>query len=95
MLYNQNANYVYLDRPVNESIGMKAPNTYFSLALEQCTTKIAKCGSILEEETLLQNLKINCIPESVFAMDYTNYNLFLDERRVLMAQKIKDFYCKL
>ncbi|MBR5238772.1 MAG: DUF262 domain-containing protein [Paludibacteraceae bacterium] len=94
-LYNQNANYVYLDRPVNESIGMKAPNIYFSLALEQCITKIVKCGSILEKETLLQNLKINCIPESVFTMDYTNYNSFLNERRVLMAQKIKDFYCKL
>ena len=30
--YNQNANYVYLDRPVNESIGKLPPYEYFSIA---------------------------------------------------------------
>lgn len=90
--YNQEANYVYLDRPVNISIGKKAPKDYFALAVEQCTTKEIKCGTITEIDQLKENLAINCIPYSVIDMDYTNYENFLCERRKLMAEKIKNYY---
>lgn len=91
--YNQTANYAYLDTPVNISIGKKAPKEYFSLALEQCSKKEqAVCGSILDEETLRDNLATNCIPEDVFEMDYTRYEEFLEKRRALMAQKIRKYY---
>ncbi|MBQ9584987.1 MAG: DUF262 domain-containing protein [Muribaculaceae bacterium] len=90
--YNQDANYAYLDRPVNESIGKKAPKEYFNIALEQCKTKEAKCGSIIDENQLLQNLQANCIPVNVFDMGHEDYSEFLEQRRILMAKKIRKFY---
>lgn len=91
-LYNQDGNYAYLDRPVNESIGKKAPKDYFNEALEQCTTKKAICGSIIDEKQLYRNLAMNCIPSDIFNMDYQDYNRFLEERRSLMANKIRHYY---
>ena len=90
--YNQEANYAYLDRPVNVSIGKHAPIDYFRIAREQCETKVIKCGSITEIEELKRNLEVNCVPEEVFDMDHTRYAEFLEKRRVLMAQKIKKYY---
>lgn len=91
-MYNQDGNYAYLDRPVNESIGKKAPNDYFNIALKQCQTKKAECGSIIDEEQLYKNLEDNCIPKDVFNMNYEDYENFLEQRRVLMAKKIRKFY---
>ncbi len=91
-LYNQDANYAYLDPQVNKSIGKKAPNVYFAEAFEQCTTKIIKCGSITETEMLEENLRQNCIPTEVVNMTYENYPEFLEKRRKLMAKKIKEYY---
>ena len=90
--YNQDGNYVYLDRPVNISIGKMAPNVYFSLAVEQCKTGVIKCGAITDLDQLKCNLAVNCIPFEVTNMDYTNYECFLEARRKLMAQKIKNYY---
>ena len=91
-LYNQDANYAYLDTQVNKSIGKKAPCEYFSEALKQCETKDIKCGSITEIEQLKANLATNCIPFEVCDMTHNDYEEFLQKRRVLMAKKIKDYY---
>lgn len=91
-LYNQDGNYAYLDRPVNESIGKKAPKEYFQEALAQCNTKKAVCGSIIDEDQLYRNLATNCIPTDVINMDYQDYSRFLEERRSLMADKIRRYY---
>ena len=93
--YNQEGNYAFLDRPVNESIGKKAPNEYFKIAKEQCDTKVIKCGSITDIEELKRNLAMNCVPEDVWDMDYSRYNEFLEKRRMLMAEKIKKYYYSL
>ena len=93
--YNQEANYAYLDRPVNVSIGKQAPIDYFRVAQEQCDTKVIKCGSITDTEALKCNLEANCVPEDVFNMDHTRYAEFLEKRRALMAQKIKKYYYSL
>lgn len=90
--YNQDANYAYLDRPVNESIGKKSPKEYFNIALKQCETKVCECGSIIDKEQLLKNLECNCIPADVFTMGYEEYSQFLEDRRVLMANKIRMYY---
>ncbi|MBO7724413.1 MAG: hypothetical protein J6S20_03035, partial [Paludibacteraceae bacterium] len=93
--YNQEANYAYLDRPVNVSIGKQAPIDYFRIAREQCDTKVIKCGSITDIEELSRNLEANCVPEEVFDMDHTRYAEFLEKRRALMAQKIRKYYYSL
>lgn len=94
--YNQNANYVYLDRPVNESIGKLPPNEYFSIAKRQCSEDVTKpIGSINNIDLLERNLAMNCIPNDIFKMDFESYSRFLQERRTLMVQKIKDYYYSL
>lgn len=91
-LYNQDANYAYLDRPVNESIGKRSPKEYFNLALKQCETKSCECGSITDKDQLLKNLEANSIPTNVFNMGHEDYSNFLEERRLLMAKKIRTYY---
>ena len=94
--YNQNANYVYLDRPVNESIGKLLPYEYFSAAKRQCSEDITKpIGSINDINLLESNMTMNCIPKDIFNMDSESYSRFLQERRTLMAQKIKEYYYSL
>lgn len=94
--YNQNANYVYMDRPVNESIGKLPPYEYFSIAKRQCSEDVIKpIGSINNIDLLERNLAMNCIPNDIFKMDFESYSRFLQERRTLMAQKIKDYYYSL
>ena len=91
-LYNQDANYAYLDTQVNKSIGKKAPCEYFAEALTQCDTKVITCGSITDSEQLKKNLEANCVPFAVCNMNHNDYPAFLEARRKLMAQKIKDYY---
>lgn len=91
-LYNQVANYAYLDAQVNKSVGKRSPSDYFGAALRQCSTGTVEIGSIMDEQQLKENLKSNCIPEDVFEMDADCYETFLKERRLLMAQKIRRYY---
>ena len=94
--YNQNANYVYLDRPVNESIGKLPPYEYFSTAKRQCSEDVTKpIGSINDIDLLDSNMTMNCIPKDIFNMDSESYYRFLQERRMLMAHKIKEYYYNL
>lgn len=93
--YNQVANYAYLDTGVNISIGMKAPNVYFTAAKEQCSTGEINVGTITNIDAFNANLEVNCIPAEIVDMTATDYPDFLQMRRVLMAKKIKEFYLSL
>ncbi len=93
--YNQIANYTYLDTQVNKAIGDSAPYDYFNRAYQQCETGEIIYGNITDKEALVENMRQNCIPESIVTMNHENYESFLFERRKLMAQKIKDYYYKL
>lgn len=53
---------------------------------------VCECGSIIDEELLRKNLEINCIPTDVFDMEHEDYSRFLEERRSLMANKIRKYY---
>lgn len=86
-IYNQVANYAYLDKAVNISIGKKAPNEYFSEAKRQCLTGEITVGTIVDDKSYQENLKINCIPNGIESMTYSDYQDFLKERRKLMAKK--------
>ena len=39
-----------------------------------------------------KNLEANCVPFEVCNMNHNDYPAFLEARRKLMAQKIKDYY---
>ena len=90
--YNQIANYVYMQQEVNIQIGDKSPEVYFEKVLNQCHDKELIYGGINDMNELHNNLKSNCIPESIFTMSIGNYEEFLIARRKLMAEKIKNYY---
>ena len=94
-MYNQVANYAYLDTGVNIAVGMRAPDDYFSAAFKQCETGEITVGTITRLDDLKENLKANCIPEGIQNMTSDDYLDFLAERRKLMAKKIKDYYYSL
>ena len=91
-LYNQIANYTYLEKRINIAIGEKSPGEYFSQARTAIIEGKPYFGDISDEETLISNLKANCIPEGVFHMTAKDYETFLAERRTLMAQKIRQYF---
>ncbi|MEG6585758.1 GmrSD restriction endonuclease domain-containing protein [Dendrosporobacter sp. 1207_IL3150] len=93
--YNQIANYVYTQSEVNIKIGKKPPNEYMADVLAQCNGNELKYGGIRDEATLRANLTMSCIPDDIFNMDISRYQEFLEIRRSLMAQKIKEYYFSL
>lgn len=44
---------------------------------------------------LKENLAASCIPFEVTQMGHEDYQVFLDQQRRLMAQKIKNYYNQL
>lgn len=95
-LYNQEANFVFLDRPVNISIGKKAPNVYLKEAKERCmNTSSEQTGLINDIDKFYANLETNCVPVETIEMDFNSYDDFLDKRRKMMAAKIKKYYYSL
>jgi hypothetical protein len=95
-LYNQEANYVFLDRPVNISIGKKAPNVYLKEAKERCLKGDSEqTGLVNSIDKLYANLETNCVPLEAMEMDFNSYETFLDKRRKMMAAKIKKYYYSL
>jgi len=93
--YNQIANYVYMQSEINIRIGNKAPNIYFSELIEQVNGGELRFGGINTQNLLTRNLNANCIPRNVYAMTIDDYDDFLENRRMLMANKIKDYYFSL
>lgn len=95
-IYNQVANYTYLDTPVNIAIGNKAPNIYFKEAFESAEKNGLVFGNPMNVEELKANLIDNCIPLDIVDWDYNDYQeKFLVQRRKMMAKKIEDYYKKL
>lgn len=91
-LYNQVANYTFLEKKINIAIGAKRPGDYFSTALDACRDGNGYYGDISDEQELMDNLATNCIPKDIFGMGAEDYEHFLTERRDLMARKIKAYF---
>ena len=84
--YNQISNYALTQSEINIAIGAKPPAQYFKEMLDQCNGSGLKYGGITSRKDLYANLKMNCIPKSIFDMDVDDYERFLEERRKLMAK---------
>ncbi|SEP67396.1 Protein of unknown function DUF262 [Lachnospiraceae bacterium RM5] len=91
-MYNQIANYAYLQTEINIKISDDAPKEYMSVVINQIETGNGVYGGITNKEELKKNLEMNCIPEGFENMTIEDYPRFLDSRRKLMAQKIKKYY---
>ena len=90
--YNQIANFVLAQSEINIAIGDKAPDIYFKELAEQCAGGKKKYGGITERAELSRNLRASCLPESLLDGEIPPYDEFLEQRRKLMAQKIKMWF---
>jgi len=90
--YNQIANFVLAQSEINIAIGDKPPENYFKELAEQVDGGKKKYGGITDESDLRANLRASCIPESMLDGTIPDYDAFLEERRKLMALKIKTWF---
>lgn len=89
--YNQIANYAVTQSEINIAIGNKEPQAYFSELKEQCSGGPRRYGNVTDPDVLRENLRVHCIPEGVDQMTAKDYPEFLEERRKLMAKKIRSY----
>jgi hypothetical protein len=90
--YNQIANYVYMQSEINIKVGNKPPKDYFEVVKIQMLNGNQQVSGLSNEQQLLDNLKMNCVPTEIQQMSIDDYNDFLTLRRKLMATKIKEYY---
>lgn len=90
--YNQIANYVYMQSEINIKIGNKPPKDYFGIIKNQIENKSKQMTGITSEKELLDNLKMNCVPNEIMNMNTEDYSDFLALRRKLMSEKMRDYY---
>ena len=75
---------------------MKAPNDYMKEVYDACMSgNESKYTTIISSDELINNCRTSCIPIELKDMDYQDYDSFLEKRRLLMAQKIRDYFYSL
>jgi hypothetical protein len=93
--YNQIANFVLAQSEINIAIGDKPPDRYFAELADQCSGGPVRYGGITDAEQMRANLRAHCIPESMLNGQIPEYSQFLDQRRLLMADKIRRWFYSL
>jgi hypothetical protein len=93
--YNQIANFVLAQSEINIYIGDKTPADYFKELSEQCSGGAKKYGGITDSDEMRANLTMNCLPVSLLDGVMLSYDDFLDQRRELMALKIRQWFALL
>jgi len=91
-MYNQIANYTYMQSEINIKVGNKSPHVYFEELKRQLEGTELVYGGITNEEELKSNLVENSIPTSIMDSQFEDYQSFLNERRKLMTAKIYNYY---
>ncbi|WBU61861.1 GmrSD restriction endonuclease domain-containing protein [Paracoccus albus] len=90
--YNQIANFVLAQSEINIGIGDRDPKVYFAELADQCNGGAKKYGGITTIEEMRANLLMSCLPECMLDGEIPAFDDFLEERRKLMAQKIKTYF---
>lgn len=93
--YNQIANYALAQNEINIAIGAKPPHQYFAQLQQQCQGGPKKYGAITDLEELKENLHQHAIPVGIFDALAEDYDAFLEQRRKLMAAKIRRYFSTL
>lgn len=83
-IYGQVANVAYISKEVKGIVKKQSPAEYKE-----------KLAEVLSEEQISRSLKENAIPESIFQADADSVERILADRRLAMAQKIKEYYYSL
>ena len=89
--YNQIANYAITESGINLAISDKAPEKYFAEIAESVSKGKAKYGELKTQKELLVNLAAHGIPDDVLEIS-VDFDDFLENRRLLMALLIKEYF---
>ena len=92
--YNQIANFVLAQTEINIAISNTDPQVYFARLRKQITgdTSEKTYGGIRVEAELRENLRAHCIPAAMLDGPLLPYGDFLEQRRKLMALKLKHWF---
>jgi hypothetical protein len=90
--YNQIANYALTQSEINIAIGDKGPSVYLAELLAQTNGGKRKYGNLTGRDEIGENLSVNCIPSAMINGVNLEYDTFLEQRRGLMAAKIKAYF---
>lgn len=93
--YNQIANFALTQTEINIAIKDRAPSIYFSEIWDQVNGGKLKYGGITSESVLRNNLITNCIPMALLDEGEMDYELFLSDRRSLMAARMREHFLNL
>ena len=95
--YNQVANYVFTQTEINIAIGKNPPKEYLGYVRDvQCAGGETRYGGITDLEELKRNLTEDCcLPAGITDMSVEDYPAFLQERRKLIAARLKEYYFSL
>lgn len=93
--YNQIANFVLTQTEINIAISDRAPEVYFAELTAQCKGGELRYGSIDDLDEMRANLRANCVPERLLEGEVPAFEDFLEQRRKLMAAKIREYFGKL
>ena len=95
--YNQVANYVYTQTEINIKIGKKSPAEYLGYVRDvQCAGGETMYGGITTLDEFRRNLIEDCcLPVELADMTVADFPAFLQERRKLIAARLKDYYFSL
>ena len=90
--YNQVANFVYTEQATNIKVGMLNPQDYLSKVKAQIESNTNEISTLDSLKGLNENLIANDIPGIIETASHSDYETFLENRRKLMANKLKAYY---
>jgi Uncharacterized conserved protein len=89
--YNQIANYALAQSEINIAINDKPPAVYFAQLASQCAGGERRYGGIVSLDDMRGNFIQNSIPQAMLD-EVPDYDTFLEQRRRLMAAKLKTYF---
>ena len=87
--YNRIANFVHLRNDINISVSDLAPREYLGDILSGGNNHQS---DIVNEAEMINNFKDNAIPKILLQAEVDDYDEFLRQRQVLMAEMVREYY---
>ena len=87
--YNRIANFVHLRNDINISVSDLAPREYLGDILSGGNNHHS---DIVNEAEMINNFEDNAIPQILLQAEVDDYDEFLRQRQVLMAEMVREYY---
>lgn len=87
--YNRIANFVHLRNDINISVSDLAPREYLGDILSGGNNHHS---DIVNEAEMVNNFEDNAIPKILLQAEVDDYDEFLQQRQVLMAEMVREYY---